>query len=159
MDDLDVAPIQPKGSKLPMILAAVNLVVMIVIGVRVFTGSSGSASAAQPAAPQAKTAEPGPTVELEAPLVVNLNEPKGGRYLKALVIFEVANKDAAKDFGKMQRVIRDDLIRFLSGLRVKQTMGEKGISDIQAEMVKRADKHLGGANRVTRVFFTEFVVQ
>jgi flagellar FliL protein len=101
--------------------------------------------------------KPGPVLALD-PFIVNLNEEGSSRYLKASFEVEVIDEPAKKSLELNKRVVRDDVLRYLSGLGVVDTQGEAGKSKIQAEVQARVDKALGG-EKVKHVFFTDFVVQ
>jgi flagellar FliL protein len=107
--------------------------------------------------PAAPKDESGVVAALE-PFVVNLNEVGSSRYLKASFEVEVAGKGAADELEHQKRAVRDDVLRYLSGLTVQDTQGETGKSKIQEAIIARIDKQLGGG-KVKRLFFTEFVVQ
>jgi len=102
--------------------------------------------------------KPGPVVALDG-FLVNLNEPGSGRYLKAAVEVEVADSGAVEEMNAQKRSIRDDLLRYLSSLSVADTLGESAKDKIKLAMVTRIGKQIGGAPRVRRLFFTDFMVQ
>jgi len=109
------------------------------------------------AAPPPPKDETGVVVPLDA-FVVNLNEPGSSRYLKATFELELAGKAAVEELDHQKRAVRDEILRYLSGLSVEDTQGEAAKTKIQDNITSRVDKVLGGA-KVKRVFFTEFVVQ
>ena len=158
MEDEEPVVVPPKPSKLLPILMGVNLALTAFVGFRVMT-MSGPAAAASDEEDGLELDEPGPVYDLEAPLVVNLNEPAGGRYLKAQLSVEFIDTEAIDDFKKLEKIIRDDMLRYLSGLSVQDIMGEEAKDKVQATMVSRLDGHLGGEGRVTRIFFSEFIIQ
>ena len=90
--------------------------------------------------------------------MVNLNEAGSSRYLKAQFELEMTGGTAVDELGESKREVRDEVLRYLSGLAVADTLGEEGKAKIQAEIVARVDKLLGGG-RVRRLFFIDFVVQ
>jgi flagellar basal body-associated protein FliL len=108
-------------------------------------------------APPAPKDEGGIVAPLE-PFVVNLNETGSSRYLKASFEVEVAGKPAAEELEHQKRAVRDDILRYLSGLTVQDTQGEANKAKIQEAVIARIEKQLGNA-KVKRLFFTEFVVQ
>jgi flagellar FliL protein len=114
-----------------------------------------------PPPPAAKPEEEsrGQVFEVPEPFIVNLNEPEGSRFLKMVLAVELQDKATIADFTVDERRIRDDILRYLSGLTVAQTLGETGKEAIALELVTRIDKRLGDKQRVKRVFFTQFVVQ
>ena len=99
----------------------------------------------------------GPVVAID-PFVVNLNEPGSTRFLKANFEVQVLTLHAQEELLHNKRSVRDDLLRYLSGLTVADTLGEAGKAKIRDEVTARIDKALGGG-RVHKVYFTEFVVQ
>ena len=122
-------------------------------------GEGGSDDDAAPAeGDKAAAKKPGPCVPLE-PFLVNLNEPGSGRYLKAAVEVEVTDGASAEEMNTQKRSIRDDLLRYLSSLSVADTLGESGKDKIKLAMAGRIGKQIGGAERVHKLFFTEFMVQ
>ncbi len=153
-DDLEL-PAKSGGSKLVLIVALVNLIATAAVAAKVMT--MGSAKAAPSPTAAAPSDKPGPIHAFE-PFVVNLNEPAGGRFLKAVLEVEMANKDAVKALTEAVRPVRDDLLSYLSNLRVKDTMGEPAKKKIKTEIVARLHKQIGD-DKVKRVFLAQFVVQ
>lgn len=92
------------------------------------------------------------------PFVVNLNEEGRSRYLKAQFEIEVIGKDTAEVLEAKKAAVHDDVLRYLSGLAVSDTLGASGKETIGNTMKERIDKLLGGG-KVSRLFFKEFVVQ
>jgi flagellar FliL protein len=119
--------------------------------------ASAAAHAAPGEPPPPGAAITGPVVAMEA-FVVNLNEPGSSRFLKTSFDLEMTSSGAVGELSKAKRLVRDEVLRYLSGLTVDQTLGEDNKAKIRDEVQARADKLLGGG-RVRRVFFTEFVVQ
>jgi len=72
---------------------------------------------------------------------------------------EVADDRAAERLNAQKRVVRDEVLRYLSSLRVEQTLGEENKNKIKQQLVSRADHVLGDKGRVRTVYFNEFVVQ
>lgn len=91
------------------------------------------------------------------PVTVNLAEPGGRRYLKLGMEVEV-NADVAKQLKAQNAKIRDAIIMLLAG----KTYGEVATPDgkvlLKAEIAARLNQILG-AQRVVRVYLTDFVVQ
>jgi flagellar protein FliL len=149
-------PPKSKGGLLTTVLLVANLgatgaVAFMVKGIR-----SAPAHGPAPTA-HAPSSGSGPVATLD-PFVVNLNEPGSSRYLKATFEVEMSDKAAAGELTKAKRAIRDQVMRYLSNLSVADTLGEARKEKIQAELVARIDKELGGG-KVKRMYFTDFVVQ
>jgi flagellar protein FliL len=113
------------------------------------------AAAAKPAHEEAK---PGPVITLD-PFVVNLNEEGSSRFLKVSLELEVTDAKAAKELETQKRAVRDEVLRYLSGLTVADTLGETNKAKIQAGLIARIDKPLGGKGSVRHMYFSEFMVQ
>lgn len=99
----------------------------------------------------------GPTVPFEA-FVVNLNELGSSRYLKAAIEVEVTDPVHVEPVTAAKSLIRDEVLRYLSGLSVAQTLGEENKLKISAEVHQRMERVVG-ERRVARVLISEFVVQ
>ena len=153
----------PSPSKAPIIavvaLLSVNLLGTGFIAVKVMKGPPGHAAAEKEAkAKEAKEKLPGPVVSLDT-FVVNLNETGSSRYLKTTVELEVADPVAQKEIEEARRAIRDEMLSYLSNLTVKDTMGEAGKNKIKEDLLDRADKAVGGEEKIKHLYLTEFVVQ
>ena len=99
-----------------------------------------------------------PAVALD-PFVVNLNEPGSNRYLKASVEVEVTDNPAVEELKVKKRAVRDDLLRYLSSLKVDDTLGEANKAKMEEQMLARIDKQIGEKKRVHRVFFNDLMIQ
>jgi flagellar FliL protein len=152
--EAEAAP-KPKGNPLLPVLLMVNLAGTGLVAVKVM--KPPPPPKVEPTPEEKAKLENHPTATVD-PFVVNLNEKGPTRYLKANFEFELANDKAAEELGKDKLAIRDELLRYLSGLTVEETMGEDGKDKIQKELIARVDKELGGG-KVRRCFFTEFVIQ
>lgn len=143
----------PSPSKLPMMLALVNILATGGVGFLVF-----SSAGPQPAetTPIDESIPPTP-VPLD-PFVVNLNEPKSSRYLKATIEVEVHGEERVALVEQKKRAIRADLLRYLSGLTVEDTTGEEKKLKIRDELIARVEKQTG-ADTLAGLYLTEFVVQ
>jgi flagellar protein FliL len=154
-------PKPPKASKILPILMALNLGAT---GAAVFFSMKprvvqvAAAGAAPKAEGEAEEKKPGPVVALD-PFIVNLNEEGSSRYLKTTFELELKDATAQKELETGKRRVRDEVLRYLSGLGVTDTQGEEGKTKIQGEILARVDKALGGEQKVVAVFFTDFVVQ
>ncbi len=160
------APAAPKKGK-PVVLIAAVLVVLGGGGAAAFFvlgGSGGSGGEAPPAHGAATTEEgksaaslQGPIAELP-PMIVNLNEPEGTRYLKATIAVSLSDEKVTAEVDRLKPVIRDQFIRELSELNFRQTMGAKNKLAIKRRLLKRFNDLLG-PDAGTEVFLTEFIVQ
>ncbi len=148
----------PGPSKAPLLAAVMGLLNLGISGFIVTKVMHPTpAAAAAPAKAEDEAPVALPSVPLD-PFVINLNEPGASRYLKASFEMELTSEKYVAQVTANKRVIRDELLRYLSSLTIADTLGEKGKNKIQEEVIARANKALGG-DRVKHVYFTEFVVQ
>ena len=138
-------------------LVAVNLLGTGVIAAKVMTMKAGHGGKEEHKGEKAEKL-PGPVVAIDT-FVVNLNEPGSSRYLKTTFEMEVADLAAQKELEEQKRLVRDEMLSYLSNLTLKETMGESSKAKIKDDLTERADKALGGHGRVKHLFFSEFVVQ
>ena len=143
----------PKASKLPMMLALVNILVTGAVGYLVFSSAGPQVEEPDPI----DKSVPPVAVPLD-PFVVNLNEPKSSRYLKATIEVEVHGEERVALIEQKKRAIRADLLRYLSGLKVEDTTGEEKKLKIRDELIDRVEKQTG-ADTLAGLYLTEFVIQ
>lgn len=143
----------PSPSKLPMLLALVNILATGAVGFLVFSSAGSQAADSEPI----DESVPPTPVPLD-PFVVNLNEPKSSRYLKATIEVEVHGEERVALIEQKKRAIRADLLRYLSGLTVDDTTGEEKKLKIRDELIARVEKQTG-ADTLAGLYLTEFVVQ
>jgi flagellar FliL protein len=151
-------PAAPAGSKTPK-----PILILLVLNLGVSGFATFKLATAAEAAPAKAAAEPsphevaGPVIPLD-PFVVNLDEPGTSRYLKVTLQLEVENAEVEAAIEKTKDLVRDDVLSYLSGLHVKDTLGVDGKDRIRKDLMAALDKDLG-AGKVHRMFFKEFVVQ
>lgn len=161
---------EPKKKGKPIILIAVAAVVLLGGGggaAFFLTGGGGGdhgeevpkdAGGEHGAADAAAAAKAGAPIVQFPPIIVNLNEPEGTRYLKIALAIQLVDEKTATELEELQPVIKDAFIRDLSELNFRQTMGAKNKAVIKRRLLKRFNEALGGGGGV-EVLFTEFVVQ
>jgi len=144
-------------SKILLVFVVVNVGVtgfaltkLLKLGHEVSEISAGTAK-------EAESTGPAPSATMD-PFVVNLNEAGASRYLKTSVELEVKSQKVVDELTAKKRAVRDELLRYLSSLTVRDTLGEEGKSKIKQEILARIDHHLG-AGLVQQVYLTDFVVQ
>jgi flagellar FliL protein len=152
-----------KGKTLILIIVAAN--VLLGGGAAAFfvLGQGGGGAEAEPASHDsadaaAQAAKSGAPITEFPPIIVNLNEPEGTRYLKTTIAIQLANDKLQADLEQLKPVIKDAFIRDLSELNFRQTMGAKNKSVIKRRLLKRFNEAVG-AEAGVEVLFTEFVVQ
>ncbi|MCP4446984.1 MAG: hypothetical protein GY811_16795 [Myxococcales bacterium] len=101
---------------------------------------------------------PGPVHAFEA-FLVNLNEAGAGRFLRVTIELELGDEDGVAEIVANERKVRDELLRFLSNLRVEETLGETNRLRIRDGIISRLNILLDDEDLVTGVYFPDFVVQ
>ena len=91
------------------------------------------------------------------PITVNISDPSGRRYLKLGMEVEV-NADVAAALQANNPRIRDAIIMLLAGKNYADIATPDGKVLLKAEVAARLNQILG-AQRVIRVYFTDFVVE
>lgn len=119
-------------------------------------GAAAEGEGAEKGAAQDVSAK-GPLIEFN-PIVVNLNEPEGARYLKIQLHVQLASKKLEDDVNESKPIVRDAFIRELSDLNFRQTMGNKAKLAIKRRLLKRFNQSLG-TDAGVNVHITQFVVQ
>ncbi|WP_022655309.1 flagellar basal body-associated FliL family protein [uncultured Desulfovibrio sp.] len=89
-------------------------------------------------------------------ITVNLSDPGGRRYLKLGMEVE-ANADVSEELKAQNARIRDAVIMLLAGKSYADISTPDGKVLLKAEVAARLNQILG-AQRVIRVYFTDFVV-
>ena len=139
-------------------------------------GAPANASAGQPAVPAAPVSGAGGNapgaarIERQSdlprsagqvlplpPITVNLSDPGGRRYLKLGMEVEV-NADVSEELKAQNARIRDAVIMLLAGKSYADISTPDGKVLLKAEVAARLNQILG-AQRVIRVYFTDFVVE
>jgi flagellar protein FliL len=157
----------PKGKdKAPRAKASLSIIALLVINLgatgfgvfKILNMPAASAATKPEVVVQKETKEvTGPLVPLDA-FVVNLDEPGSARYLKLTVQLELVDAKAEEIIEKSKQVIRDEVLRHLSGLKLVDTLGAKAKDTLRDEMMKMIED-IVGKGKVRRMFFQEFVVQ
>jgi flagellar FliL protein len=160
------AAAEPKKGKKPVLLIAIALVVIAGGGGAAFFMLKGGA-AAPPAGEHAEAKAEGEAskpavgngpITVFDPIIVNLNEPEGTRYLKTVVAIALVDDKVSAEVERLKPVIKDQFIRELSELNFRQTMGGKNKIAVKRRLLKRFNELIGpGAG--TDIFLTEFIVQ
>jgi len=93
------------------------------------------------------------------PVVVNLAQSEGRRYLKAAVQLEVADEEkAVKELEARKPQLLDILVTTLSRKSLVDVTAPDALDLLRRELAERVGQAVG-EGRLRRVFITEFVVQ
>ncbi len=96
------------------------------------------------------------------PIIVNLADPSGERYLKVDIVLVEAGSHKKKKEGEentlQQAIIRNTIIDILSSKTSTELLTNEGKQALRKELVKAINKALN-ANIVRKIYFTSFIIQ
>jgi len=157
---------EPKKKRSPKLFIIIGVVVVLLVGAAggayfLFMGKSGKAGGHGASAEESK-AKKGEATESASknldPFIVNLTDAQGTRYLKAVMQLELSSAELGAELDEKMPMIRDDIISLLSSKSFEDISTEPGKRELKKAILERINRSLKGG-QVTRVFFTEFVVQ
>ena len=159
---------QPKKSKKKLLIILIVVVLGGAVGAMKFLGIGPFKKAEAPAAEEAQKKEEekqppkpkvevGPMVTME-PVIVNLADPSGRRYVKVTMTFELDSDAVKKEFEERLPQIKDLLITLLRSKTSAELNDPGGIFRLKEEIVSRINTLLV-TGKVKRVYFTDFVIQ
>jgi flagellar basal body-associated protein FliL len=160
----EAAPSAPSASPIPLVLGVINLAMSgflifhAIKAPKIVQVAAAAETEGEGKGAKEKDDAPGPTVTFD-PLVINLNEPGSNRYLKTSFDVEVLDKKTEDLVTERKKVVRDEVLSYLSGLNVAATLGEENKAKIKEALLAKADHVCGGKGKVRGIFFNEFVVQ
>ncbi|BAU22745.1 flagellar basal body protein FliL [Caldimicrobium thiodismutans] len=151
---------EKKGGKkklLIFILLGFLIIGIAGAGVFVFLGKKGEEAAESKKGK--KSAKPKVTFFIEYdPIIVNLMDPSGKRYLQVRMSFEVADKKVEEELKKKEPLIKDLVLSILSGKTVEEVVVPDAKEKIKAEILKKVNEALG-EELVLNVYITQFIVE
>lgn len=92
------------------------------------------------------------------PFIVNLADNQGERYLKVVMQLELADASIAAQLDQLKPKLRDNVMDLLTAKTYAELMEAGGKQRLRDEIALRLNSFLtkGG---ITKVYFTEFVIQ
>ena len=100
----------------------------------------------------------GPIFPLET-IIVNLADSGGGRYLRVTMEFELAAEEGAEEeVTKRLAQVKDAMLTILPTKQFDQLTTVEGKNSLRDEIIAELNTVLG-KELVTKIFFTEFVIQ
>jgi flagellar FliL protein len=144
-----------KGRKLLLIILIAFLI--IGIGAGAFLLLSFKKGEDEKGKKKAKKAEHVVMVDME-PIIVNLFDPSGKRYLQVRLSFEVGDKKAEEEVKKQEAKLKDAIIAILSGKTVEEVVVPEAKDKIKKEILAKC-KEIFGEDVVTNVYITQYIVE
>jgi flagellar FliL protein len=130
---------------------------MIGIGAGAFLFLSSKKGEDEKGKKKAKKAEHVVMVDME-PIIVNLFDPSGKRYLQVRLSFEVGDKKAEEEVKKQEAKLKDAIIAILSGKTVEEVVMPEAKDRIKKEILAKC-KEIFGEDVVTNVYITQYIVE
>jgi flagellar FliL protein len=111
--------------------------------------------------PKAVPDAPKPKIVLLKPIIVNLRDTRGTRYLKVTIGMEVSSDQVVDGLNEIMVPLSDFLIDRLSSLRIEDLDNTAGRNKLKRELLIGTNDLLSetGAGAVSRLYFSEFVIQ
>ncbi|HON24200.1 MAG TPA: flagellar basal body-associated FliL family protein, partial [Syntrophales bacterium] len=111
---------------------------------------------------KAKKQDPAPavigTIWPMEPFIINIQDSGSDRYLKLVVQLEIADAQGVKDLDLLKPKLRDNILELLGAKTYRELMDTAGKQRLREEIAMRLNSFLT-TTKVTRVYFTEFVIQ
>jgi flagellar protein FliL len=150
-------PIEPKKKKFNLKWMIIILVIVMIIGAGTAAGlyfflktdAKKPAAAAQPAALS--------TWPMEA-FIVNIADTNGERYLKLVVQLEVSDPLVIPELEQLKPRLRDSILDLLTPKTYKDLVDLSGKQRLREDIAGRINNSLS-KGKVTKVYFTDFVIQ
>ncbi len=92
------------------------------------------------------------------PIVVNLMDDNGERYLKTTLQIEVSSQECMAELERLKPKVTDNILVLLSSKRYKEIAGFEGKQNLRDEIAVRLNRYLA-KGQVRRIYFTEFLIQ
>ena len=91
-------------------------------------------------------------------IIVNLLDNNGERYLKITIQLEISNEDCISELDTLKPEIMDSLLDLLSSKKYNEIVGFDGKQRLRDEIAIRLNNYLD-KGQITKVYFTEFIIQ
>lgn len=108
-------------------------------------------------APKVEQPAIGPLFALES-FIVNLADPGGKRYLRVTMNLELRDGKVNEAVSQRLPQVRDCILMVLPTRKVEDLQSIEGKNALREELIAKLNQLLG-AGSVTKIYFTEFVIQ
>jgi flagellar FliL protein len=92
------------------------------------------------------------------PFVINLQDNQGERYLKLVIQLEISDPLGVKELDLLKPKMRDNILDLLSAKTLKELMDTGGKQRLREEIMMRLNS-IVMTSKITKIYFTDFVVQ
>jgi len=165
MADQEKTPAPEGNTKLIIIIGGAIAALIIIVGVVVLLAGRGKSEEKGEKASSASTEKKGgkegggaPTIHPLDPFIVNIYDGQEIRYLRVKVEFEMASPEAMGELDGRLAPVRDAILVLLTTKTLQDIQDLRGKNQLREEILLAVNKILP-PGKVTKVYFTEFVVQ
>ena len=92
------------------------------------------------------------------PLVVNLADGNGSRYLRVGITVELGTEEHQQLFSARSVPLRDAFLSHMSGLQAREVLDREDKERLRGELLELAQEAVS-ERAIQRVYFTEFMMQ
>jgi len=135
------------------------IIILVLVSVLGAAGAGGwyflaSKGAAKPPAPKPVEVAVWPM----DPFIVNIAEASGDRYLKLVIQMEVSDKAIIVELDQLKPRLRDTILDLLTSRAYRDLVDLSGKQRLREDIAGRVNNTLS-KGKVTKVYFTDFVIQ
>lgn len=155
-EQLDPQPETKKKAPLLKWIIIISVVLLLVIG-----GAGAGYYFLMKAPAKKAVAQVQPvigTVYPMEPFIINLQDNQGERYLKLIMQLEISDPLGVKELDLLKPKMRDNILDLLSAKTYKELMDVGGKQRLREEIIMRLNS-IVTTSKITKIYFTEFVVQ
>ncbi|MFN4131518.1 MAG: flagellar basal body-associated protein FliL [Caldimicrobium sp.] len=149
-----------KGGKKKLFLILILGIVMISLaggGVFFLLSKKGGEAEEAKKGKKTKGSEHSVFIDMD-PIIVNLLDPTGKRYLQIRMSLEVADKKSEEEIKKKDPIIKDIILNTLSGKTVEEVIVPEAKDKIKKELLKKINETLG-EELILNLYITQYIVE
>ncbi|MFN3505296.1 MAG: flagellar basal body-associated protein FliL, partial [Caldimicrobium sp.] len=92
------------------------------------------------------------------PVIVNLLDPTGKRYLQIMMTLEIVDKKAEEEAKKKEAIMKDIILSTLSGKTVEEVIVPDAKEKIKKELLQKINEGLG-EELISNIYITQYIVE
>jgi len=155
-------PPQKAGKKRLLLLGGIGLLVLLggVTGIGAYLGwikIPGMSSHKASAPPPIKKVDIGPMVKM-APLIINLNDEGGRHYVKATLVLELAQSEAAEEVKSKLPSLIDMTILMLGDKKLEDLRNPDAKENLKKEFLAKSNRVVS-EGKIKGIYLDEFLLQ
>ncbi|MFN3567845.1 MAG: flagellar basal body-associated protein FliL [Caldimicrobium sp.] len=92
------------------------------------------------------------------PIIVNLLDPTGKRYLQVRMTLEIEDKKAEEEVRKIEPIIKDIILSTLSGKTLEEVIVPEAKDKIKRELLQKLNEGLD-KELISNIYITQYIVE